>query len=102
PGISTGTCSGDWPLASVATSGRPPSSTAGHPWRHRMAAEADTLRTGVTARTGAAVLSTLQLMGEGVRLFVAACRQLRFRATDRQRLVAQLVRIGTDTAPIAA
>ncbi len=67
-----------------------------------MAAEVDTLRSGVTARTGAAILSTLQLIGEGLQLFVAACRQLRFAATDRQRMVAQLVRIGTDTAPIAA
>ena len=67
-----------------------------------MAAEADTLRSGVTARTGAAILSMLQLIGEGIRLFAAACRQLRFGATDRQRMVAQLVRIGTDTAPIAA
>ena len=67
-----------------------------------MAAEADTLRTGLTARTGAAVLSTLQLIGEGVCLFTAACSQLRFGETDRERIVAQLVRIGTDTAPIAA
>jgi len=67
-----------------------------------VAAEAETLRPGLTARTGAAVLSTLQLIGEAVRLFVAACRQLRFGATDRQRIVAQLVRVGTDTAPIAA
>jgi len=67
-----------------------------------VAAEADTIRTGLTARTGAAVLSTLQLIGEGVSLFATACRQLRFGATDRERIVAQLVRIGTDSAPIAA
>jgi phospholipid/cholesterol/gamma-HCH transport system permease protein len=48
------------------------------------------------------VLSTLQLIGEAVLLLAAACRQVRFGATDRERIVAQLVRIGTDTAPIAA
>ena len=34
--------------------------------RTTMAAEADTLHTGVTGRTGGALLSTLQTMGEGV------------------------------------
>ena len=48
------------------------------------------------------MLSTLQLIGEAVLLLAAACRQVRFGATDRERIVAQLVRIGTDTAPIAA
>jgi phospholipid/cholesterol/gamma-HCH transport system permease protein len=67
-----------------------------------MAADADALRPGLTARTGAAVLSILQLTGEGVRLLGAASRHVRFRDTDRERVVTQLVRIGTDTLPIAA
>ena len=67
-----------------------------------MAADAEALRPGGTARTGAAVLSILQRTGEGVQLFVAACRQIRFGATDRERIATQLVRIGTDTLPIAA
>ena len=60
------------------------------------------LHTGVTARTGAALLSTLQTMGEGVMLLAAACRRMRFHETDRERIAAQLVRVGTDTVPIAA
>jgi phospholipid/cholesterol/gamma-HCH transport system permease protein len=67
-----------------------------------MTAEAGTLRPGLIARTGAAVLSILARTGEGVQLFVAACRQFRFGATDRERLTAQLARIGADTLPIAA
>src|SRR5262245_65311488 len=67
-----------------------------------MAADAEALNPGITGRTGSAVLSALQLIGEGVMLFGAACRQVRFGATDRERIVAQLVRIGTDTVPIAA
>ena len=67
-----------------------------------MTAEAGTLRPGVTARTGAVILSILQRTGEGVQLLVVACGQVRFGATDRERLVAQLARIGSDTLPIAA
>jgi phospholipid/cholesterol/gamma-HCH transport system permease protein len=67
-----------------------------------MAADAEAIPPGLTARTGAAVLSILQLTGEGVRLLGAAARHVHFRDTDRERVVAQLVRIGTDTLPIAA
>ena len=67
-----------------------------------MAAEAQALRPGFAARTGSLVLSVLQRTGEGVQLLLAACRQIRFGATDRERLATQLVRIGTDTVPIAA
>jgi phospholipid/cholesterol/gamma-HCH transport system permease protein len=67
-----------------------------------MAADAPALQTDVTARTGAVVLSILQRIGEGVQLFVAACRQIRLGSADRERITTQLVRIGTDTLPIAA
>jgi phospholipid/cholesterol/gamma-HCH transport system permease protein len=67
-----------------------------------MAADADALPTGITARTGSAVLSSLQLIGEGTMLLAGACRRLRLGATDRARIVTQLVRVGTDTVPIAA
>jgi phospholipid/cholesterol/gamma-HCH transport system permease protein len=67
-----------------------------------MAVEADSPHTGVTARTGGALLSTLQTMGEGVMLLAAACRRMRFHETDRERIAAQLVRVGTDAVAIAA
>ncbi len=67
-----------------------------------MAADAPALQTDVTARTGAVVLSILQRIGEGVQLFVTACRQIRLGSADRERITTQLVRIGTDTLPIAA
>jgi phospholipid/cholesterol/gamma-HCH transport system permease protein len=67
-----------------------------------MAADAEALNPGITGRTGTAVLSALQLTGEGALLLAAACRRLRFGATDRVRIAAQLVRVGTDTVPIAA
>src|SRR5262249_38610370 len=48
------------------------------------------------------LLSGLQLTGAGVELLVAALAQLRLGATDRRRILAQLVRVGSDSLPIAA
>lgn len=59
-------------------------------------------RPGLTGRLGAAVLGVLQILGEAASLFLRATRLLRLSATDRRRVVVQLVRIGTDTLPIAA
>jgi len=67
-----------------------------------VATDAATLRPGVTTRIGAGILSALQLTGEGVHLYAAAVRQIRFGATDRERIVQQLARAGADTLPIAA
>jgi phospholipid/cholesterol/gamma-HCH transport system permease protein len=57
---------------------------------------------GVPARIGAHVLDVLQVLGEATRLFFAVVRSARFAATDRQRVVAQLVRVGTETLWIGA
>lgn len=44
----------------------------------------------------------LQVLGEATLLFAATVRVLVHAPRDRQRIVAQLVRIGTDTLPIGA
>jgi phospholipid/cholesterol/gamma-HCH transport system permease protein len=44
----------------------------------------------------------LQVLGEATLLFAATVRTLAYALRDRQRIVAQLVRIGTDTLPIGA
>jgi phospholipid/cholesterol/gamma-HCH transport system permease protein len=48
------------------------------------------------------VLTVLQVLGEATLLFAATVRALVHAPRDRQRIVAQLVRIGTDTLPIGA
>jgi phospholipid/cholesterol/gamma-HCH transport system permease protein len=67
-----------------------------------LAAETRALRPGLTGRTGSALLSGLQLTGAGVELLAAALSQLRLGATDRRRILVQLVRVGSDSLPIAA
>ena len=70
-----------------------------------MAAETIAARpgaTGVLGRLGAGVLDVLQILGEVTTLFVATARAVPRSEGDRQRLVAQLVRVGTDTLPIGA
>jgi phospholipid/cholesterol/gamma-HCH transport system permease protein len=70
-----------------------------------MAAEAIGTRSGaagILGRVGAGVLDALQILGEAATLFVAATRAVPRSEGDRQRLVAQLVRVGTDTLPIGA
>jgi phospholipid/cholesterol/gamma-HCH transport system permease protein len=57
---------------------------------------------GVLGRLGAGVLETLQVLGEAATLLLAAVRAMPRSAGDRQRLVTQLVRVGTDTLPIGA
>jgi len=48
------------------------------------------------------VLQVLQRLGEAVLLYGRAVAAIRLRARDRQRIVAQLARVGSDTLPIAA
>ena len=48
------------------------------------------------------MLTVLQVLGEATLLFAATVRALVHAPRDRQRIVAQLVRIGTDTLPIGA
>jgi phospholipid/cholesterol/gamma-HCH transport system permease protein len=52
--------------------------------------------------TGMLALDVLQVLGEATTLLTAMLRRLRFRRADVDRLVVQLVRIGTETLPIAA
>ena len=59
-------------------------------------------RTGVLARTGTGILAMLQVLGEASALFLATLRTLPHVLRDRQRVIEQLVSIGTDTLPIAA
>jgi phospholipid/cholesterol/gamma-HCH transport system permease protein len=57
---------------------------------------------GLLGRIGHRVLDVLQVLGEATRLFVATLRVARFALVDHQRVAAQLVRVGTETVPIAA
>ena len=57
---------------------------------------------GVLGRLGGRILDVLQVLGEVVRLFVAAVRLTPFAVVDRGRVVAQLVRVGTETLWIGA
>jgi phospholipid/cholesterol/gamma-HCH transport system permease protein len=57
---------------------------------------------GVLGRLGAGILEMLQILGEMATILVGAVRAVPRTEHDRQRVVAQLVRIGTDTLPIAA
>jgi phospholipid/cholesterol/gamma-HCH transport system permease protein len=52
-------------------------------------------------RVGRAVLETLQITGEAGFLFLRALRRLRLHRRARRRVIVQLVRIGTDTLPLA-
>jgi phospholipid/cholesterol/gamma-HCH transport system permease protein len=59
---------------------------------------------GPVARLGAGLLGILQVLGEITRLFAAAARlvPVAARGRDRARVVAQLVRVGTETLWIGA
>jgi phospholipid/cholesterol/gamma-HCH transport system permease protein len=60
-------------------------------------------RAGVLAAIGARILGVLQVLGEATSLFAAAVRVLPVAsAADRERVVVQLVRVGTDTLGIGA
>jgi phospholipid/cholesterol/gamma-HCH transport system permease protein len=57
---------------------------------------------GALTRLGASLLDGLQVLGEATRLFFAAARAAAFVPADRQRVVLQMVRVGTDTLLIGA
>lgn len=57
---------------------------------------------GPLGRVGAGVLDVLQVLGEAWLLLVRTLGSLPHVGRDRQRVVAQLVRVGTETLPIGA
>jgi phospholipid/cholesterol/gamma-HCH transport system permease protein len=59
-------------------------------------------RQGPLSRLGAGILVVLQILGEVTRLFLATLRASAFALADRQRVVVQLVRVGTETLSIGA
>ncbi len=59
-------------------------------------------RPGPVGRLGAGILDILQVLGEAASLFAAAVRASAFAPIDRQRVVVQMVRVGTDTLSIGA
>src|SRR5438876_1468815 len=59
-------------------------------------------RPGPVGRLGAGILDSLQVLGEAASLFTAAVRASAFVPVDRQRVVVQMVRVGTDTLSIGA
>jgi phospholipid/cholesterol/gamma-HCH transport system permease protein len=52
-------------------------------------------------RIGGSVLDVLQILGEGTFLFFGTLRRLRITGRTWTRIMAQMVRIGTDTLPLA-
>jgi len=58
-------------------------------------------RAGFVGSVGGGVLYVLQILGETVFLFFATLARVRFTGRTWDRLMAQLVRIGTDTVPLA-
>jgi len=56
---------------------------------------------GVLATIGAGVLDVLQIIGEGAFLFFGTLRRLRLSGRTWSRTMTQMVRIGTDTVPLA-
>jgi phospholipid/cholesterol/gamma-HCH transport system permease protein len=58
-------------------------------------------RAGLVGSVGGGVLYVLQILGETVFVFFATLARVRFTARTWGRLMAQLVRIGTDTVPLA-
>jgi phospholipid/cholesterol/gamma-HCH transport system permease protein len=57
---------------------------------------------GPLARLGATILEALQILGEACLTFTRTLAVSRFVVRDRQRLVDQLVRAGSQTLPIAS
>src|SRR5207244_3391384 len=57
---------------------------------------------GVLTRLGASLPDGLQILGEATRLFFATVRAAAFAPAARQRVVVQMVRVGTDTLFIGA
>jgi phospholipid/cholesterol/gamma-HCH transport system permease protein len=54
------------------------------------------------ANLGAEILDVWQVIGEGIYVFFGTLRQIRLDARTRERIIDQLVRVGTDTLPLAA
>jgi phospholipid/cholesterol/gamma-HCH transport system permease protein len=57
---------------------------------------------GPLGRLGASILDVLQVLGEITSLFARTVRATVHAPTDRQRVFAQMIRVGTDTLPIGA
>jgi phospholipid/cholesterol/gamma-HCH transport system permease protein len=71
--------------------------TADHTRRRSLPAPAP----GFLGGLGGAVLDVLQVLGEGVFLLLATLRHLRLTRRTWSRIMVQMVRIGTDTLPLA-
>jgi phospholipid/cholesterol/gamma-HCH transport system permease protein len=56
---------------------------------------------GMLGRLGRSVLDVLQILGEGAFVFLGTLRRLRVTGPTWTRITTQLVRIGTDTLPLA-
>jgi phospholipid/cholesterol/gamma-HCH transport system permease protein len=59
-----------------------------------------TQRSGLLAAIGRPLLELLQIMGEAVFVYFGTLRRIRLTRRTWTRIMAQLVRIGTDTLPI--
>src|SRR6266446_1540217 len=58
-------------------------------------------RRGVIAGLGSSILEILQIMGEATFVFFGTLRRMRLTGRTWTRIMVQLVRIGTDTLPLA-
>ena len=58
-------------------------------------------RPGLLGNLGGAVLNVLQIMGEAAFVFFATLARVRLAGRTWTRIMAQMVRIGTDTLPLA-
>jgi phospholipid/cholesterol/gamma-HCH transport system permease protein len=56
---------------------------------------------GILAAVGREVLNEVQIFGEGAYVFLGTLRRIRLRGRVWERTVDQLVRVGTDTLPLA-
>jgi phospholipid/cholesterol/gamma-HCH transport system permease protein len=54
------------------------------------------------ANLGGQILEVLQVLGEGIYVLFGTLRQIRLDARTRGRIIDQLVRVGTDTLPLAS
>jgi phospholipid/cholesterol/gamma-HCH transport system permease protein len=63
---------------------------------------AETRKVPPFATLGGQILEVFQILGEGIYVFFGTLRQIRLDARTRERIIDQLVRVGTDTLPLAA
>ncbi len=61
-----------------------------------------TRRAGLIGHVGAVLLDQLQIVGEGVSVFLGTFRQMRPDRRTWERTIDQLVHVGSDTLPLAA